>query len=82
MRTRALALLALTTALLATSAPAAPLANAFGSFNFTIDQLPAEQQVSLLQRLGYQGMTLAGLGPELLQSFADVPAVARGEFAG
>ncbi len=81
MRTRALALMALTTALLATSAPAAPLANAFGSFNFTIDQLPAEQQVSLLQRLGYQGMTLAGLGPELLQSFAEVPAVARGEFA-
>ncbi len=56
----------------------------FGSFSFTLDNRPAEEQVALLSSLGYDGMTIGAIGMgggvELVRSYAEVPAVRAGDF--
>lgn len=61
------------------------LTNPFGAFSFTIEKRPAAEQVALLAKLGYQGMTVGAIGMgggvALLKSYSEVPQVQRGEFA-
>lgn len=80
-----LAVLALAAALPAAEPEPVTLANPFGAFSFTIEKRPAAEQVALLTKLGYQGMTVGAIGMgggvALLKSYSEVPQVQRGEFA-
>lgn len=74
----------------ATSLPAAQQAdlsariNPFAAFNFGIDDRSVQGQVNLLQKLGYDGISTGiintGGGVDLLRNYANVPAVASGQF--
>lgn len=71
----------LPTVLLACSAAPEPaLENPWGAFNFTLETRSPVEQVKLLQKEGYQGMTLFWPGTEAFEELAAVPAVREGGF--
>ncbi|MFP2926477.1 sugar phosphate isomerase/epimerase family protein [Pyxidicoccus sp. 3LG] len=56
------------------------LANPLEAFNFTLESREPTVQVSLLDRLGYEGMALFWPGAETFEAFTAAPAVRGGTF--
>jgi lysophospholipase L1-like esterase len=55
----------------------------FGAFSFGLDKRPAQEQVDVLTRLGYQGIMAHTWGEDplsALRAYADVAAVKAGDF--